>query len=74
MIKLVEKLSEWILGHRINALQDEHSAAEADLQMSATLRASATRIGAEQRRRLAANGFGEAFEAAFYANDRRRRP
>lgn len=71
MIKLVE----WLLGHRADALQDEHSAAEEDVQVSRALRASATRIGTEQRRRLAANGFGAAFEAAFYANDRRgRRP
>jgi hypothetical protein len=71
MIKFVE----WLLGQRANDIKDEHSAAVEDVQVSRALRASSERIGAEQRRRLARNGFGAAFEAAFYANDRRgRRP
>jgi hypothetical protein len=69
MIKWVE----WLLGRRADALKDEHTAAVQDVQMSRALRASSERIGAEQRRRLARDGFGAAFEAAFYANDRRGR-
>jgi hypothetical protein len=69
MIRFVE----WLLGRRVTQLEDEHRAAEQDVKVSRLLRASSERIGAEQRRRLAANGFGAAFEQAFYANDRRDR-
>lgn len=70
MIKLVE----WLLGRHVSRLEDEHTAAEQDVKMSWVLRSSAERIGAEQRRRLATNGFTEGFAAAFYADDRRERP
>lgn len=69
MIKFVE----WLLGHHITQLEDEHSSAVEDVKVSRALRASSERIGAEQRRRLATNGFGKAFEQAFYANDRQGR-
>lgn len=69
----MNKFVEWLLGHHITKLEDENSAAEQDVKVSWALRSSAERIGAEQRRRLQRNGLGKAFEAAFYADDRRGR-